>query len=159
MRAIEAELRKGGSGSATVVDLGCGTGKFTREFLPFARSEGGVSCSTAPIPLPSSMAPLLVLAARIVRPVFYLIMVLDPCGVYHSITARLRVLSSRSVGARIKCRYGEVGEHDVSIVGLAFALCMYTVQERVNSARFFPTLSHTRPSICVLFVTWYPPPS
>eukprot|EP00903_Cladosiphon_okamuranus_P008907 g8526.t1 len=49
LRAIEAEIRRGGfSGRAgggfgegnDIVELGCGTGKFTREILPFARSEG-----------------------------------------------------------------------------------------------------------------------
>ena len=55
MRTIEAEIRRhdfhgGGDGDgdgstsgcrgSLLVDLGCGTGKFTREILPFARSEG-----------------------------------------------------------------------------------------------------------------------
>lgn len=49
LRAIEAEIRRSeftrcvGSGFSDgndIVDLGCGTGKFTREILPFARSEG-----------------------------------------------------------------------------------------------------------------------
>lgn len=48
LRAIEAEVRQnqdgdfGGanSGDKVLIDLGCGTGKFTREILPFAESEG-----------------------------------------------------------------------------------------------------------------------
>lgn len=61
MRAIEAEIRRSctsdgvggvaGDDKQLLVDLGAGTGKFTRELLPFARSEGALCiydrCSTA----------------------------------------------------------------------------------------------------------------
>lgn len=42
MRAIETEILRCGvsNGADLLIDLGCGTGKFTREILPFAKAEG-----------------------------------------------------------------------------------------------------------------------
>lgn len=63
LRAIEAEIRRSGASrpveggsSDVVVDLGCGTGKFTREILLFARSEGTFWIAT-PLNYPPPCAP------------------------------------------------------------------------------------------------------